>query len=132
MHQPALRRVAGLDAVGARVLRQQVVASTGYDWPLSVASVRATVSWNVWLPIRNAASRVMSLADEYWPSASSPVTLTACVLVEPEGGGLLVHQLGELRLAAGDVDGQQPGRVVGADDEHRPDEQVAGQLLARR
>ena len=49
---------------------------------------------------------------------------------QAEVGGLLVHQLGELGLAAGDVEGQHAGGVVGADDEHGPDQQVAGQLLA--
>ena len=49
---------------------------------------------------------------------------------EPEGGGVGVHQLGEGRLAAGDVDGEGAGGVVGADDEHRPSQRVALQLLA--
>ena len=50
---------------------------------MSTASVRRTVSWNVAFVISSAASRVMSLAVENWPSASRPVAFTACVLVRP-------------------------------------------------
>ena len=51
-------------------------------------------------------------------------------VAETEVGGGGVHQLGVGGLVAGDVAGEGAGRVVGAHDEHRPDQHVAGQLLA--
>ena len=110
MHQPAfvVRPVLMPSAPGYSV--EQVVGRRDAIWPLSAASVRRDrqLERRVAHQERGEAGHVVRRRE--LALGVEPGDVDGVRVGQPEGAGLLVHQLGELRLAAGDVDAPAAGR----------------------